>query len=74
MTMALLKVNSLQNKSETLKIVRGKVDFSMISEKKNDKNFRLEKFNINDFNTPFHRDRWSRGEGVTVFVLEDILA
>ena len=74
MTMALLKVNSLQNKSETLEIVRGKVDFSMISEKKNDKNFRLEKFNINDFNTPFHRDRMSRGEGVTVFVLEDILA
>ena len=46
----------------------------MISEKKIDKIFPLGQFKISRFNIPFRLDHHSSGEGIMLFILEDLPA
>ena len=46
----------------------------MISEIKTDESFPLGQFKVNGFNAQFRLDRNSNGEGIMLFVREDIPA
>ena len=68
-----LNINSLRNKFEDLKIlVKGKVDIIVITESKLDYTFLDLPFRISGYNKPFRKDRNRNGEGILVFIRDDI--
>ena len=70
-----LNISFLKNKFEFLvEFIRAKVAILMISETKIDESFPWDQFKINGFNAQFKLDHNSNGEGIMLFVREDISA
>ena len=68
-----LNVNSLRNKLEFLKEqIQDNIDILMISETKIDASFPIGQFLLNSYSTPFRLDRNTYGEGILLYVREDI--
>ena len=53
-------------------IVQDKLDILLISERKVDPSFRSSQFAIESFSSPFRLDRNSSGDGIVLFVREEI--
>ena len=71
--MAHLNINSLKKKIEILKeTITSKVDILLISETKLDSSFPLNQFHIDSFTTPYRLDRNQNGEGIMLYIREDI--
>ena len=65
--------NSLRNKFEMLKdCIKGNIDILLISETKLGECFPIGQFQIEDFSTPYRKDRDKNGGGILLYVREDI--
>ena len=68
-----LNVNSLRNKLEFLKEqIQDNIDILMISETKTDASFPIGQFLFNGYSTPFRLDRNAHGQGILLYIREDI--
>ena len=69
-----LNTNSLRNKFEFLiSPIKGNIDdVLMISETKLDESFPTSQFMINGFSAPFRLDRNDKGDGIILYIREDI--
>ena len=68
-----LDINSIRNKFEELiSQVQGTVDVLMISETKIGDSFPIANFLIDDFSKPYTIDRNSSGDGIMLYVREEI--
>ena len=68
-----LNINSLRNKFDALvDQIKGNFDILVKSETKFDESFSEGQFKVLSFTLPFRRDRNELGEGIMVFVREDI--
>ena len=66
-------INSLRNKFEMLKAtITDKTDILLISETKLDSSFPVNQFLIDGFSPPYRLDRHADGEGIMLYVREDI--
>ena len=71
--LAHLKINYLRNKLDLLADqIKGNVDVLAISETKLDDSFPAGQFKIPGYASPFRLDRNQNGDGILVFVREDI--
>ena len=71
--LAHLKINYLRNKLDLLADqIKGNVDVLAISETKLDDSFPAGQFKIPGYTSPFRLDRNQNGDGILVFVREDI--
>ena len=65
----------MRHKFEFLaEIIRGKIDILTVSERKINESFPLGQVKINGFNAPCRLDRNSNGEGIMIFIREDLPA
>ena len=70
-----LNMNSIRNKFEMLREVRGnKINFLLISETKLDDTFPLSQFILEGFTPPYRLDRKEHGWGLMLFIREEILS
>ena len=68
-----LNINSLRNKTNLLaNITKDKIDILMISETKLDSSFPKGQFHLHGFSEPYRLDRNGNGDGILVFICEDI--
>ena len=68
-----LNINSIRNKFELLsKQIKGNVDLLIISETKIDDSFPVGQFLIEGLCTTYRLDRNSKGEGILLYVREEI--
>ena len=73
LTIAHLNTNSLRNKFEFLiSLIKDNIDVLMISETKLDESFPTSQFMINSFSAPFRLDRNDKGDGIILYIREDI--
>ena len=71
--LAHLKINYLRNKLDLLADqIKGNIDVLAISETKLDDSFPAGQFKIPGYASPFRLDRNQNGDGILVFVREDI--
>lgn len=70
-----ININSIRNKFDCLvESVKGNVDILMISETNFDKSFPISQFVIDSFAKPFRIDRNINGDGIILYIREDIPA
>ena len=70
-----ININSIRNKFESLvKYVGNNLDILMVSERKVDNNFTESKFLAERFSTPYRLDRIAKGEGILLYIRENILS
>ena len=70
-----INTNSIRNKFESLvKYVGNNLDILLVSERKVDDNFTESKFLTERFSTPYRLDRIAQGEGILLYIRENILA
>ena len=68
-----ININAIRNKIELLsEAVLGNIDILMVSETKIDMSFPSSQFVIQGFAAPFRLDRTNTGEGILVYVWDDI--
>ena len=66
-------INSIQNKFDPLMAaVAGNIDILLITESKVDSKFPVNQFYLNDYNVPYRNDRNTNGNGILVYVCDDI--
>ena len=68
-----LNINSLPNKFEQLKdIVMQHIDILVLTETKLDDTFPTAQFLVNGFSQPYRLDRYRNGDGVMIYICEDM--
>ena len=68
-----ININSIRNKFELLaEAVMGNLDILMVTEMKIDESFPTSQFIIPGFTSPYRFDRTKDGEGILVYIMEDI--
>ena len=68
-----VNVNSIRNKFDALTYIIGNnIDIILISETKTDYTFPTAQFFIKGFSAPYRQDRNRAGEGLLLFVREDV--
>ena len=68
-----LNINSIRNNFEALKFIIGNnIDLFLISETKLDDSFPTAQFLIKGFSAPYRFDRNSKGDGLLLYIREDI--
>ena len=68
-----ININSIRNKfAQLIYIVSNEIDIFVVSETKLDGTFPTLQFLMQDYLTPFRKDRTSKGGGTLLYVREDI--
>ena len=68
-----ININSIRNKFDLLmNIIKNEIDIFMISETKIDNSFPISQFTMTSQSIPFRLDRRSHGDGILLFIIEDV--